>query len=291
MDVRLLRYFHAVARLKSFSKAADALSISQPALSQGVKNLEKELHCSLFIRGKTLQVTDEGEKLFSHCEELFRVLENIVDDISNTKSPRKGTIRVGVLESVLLYWMPAILGDYFTKYPNVSAAFEKSETVAIESGVLDDKLHLGIISRPSFSRKLEDIELASFSHKLVVSSEFSEDLPGLAKHLPLFLLGNWQERALTSGTDLFARVPALRTLNPTNCAVLVRQIVANKLGMAVLPAYLAGPDLRVIEDYPLLKMGLYLIRRKNRRQNPLVNQFADFVCEWQARSALISSLD
>ncbi|HQG28927.1 MAG TPA: substrate-binding domain-containing protein, partial [Candidatus Ozemobacteraceae bacterium] len=224
-----------------------------------------------------------GEKLYAHCEEVFQVLEKIVDDIANAGNPRKGAIKVGVLESVLMYWLPKILGEYFQKHPGVTIAFEKAETTTIESGVIDEKFHLGIISRPAFSRKLDEVELGSFPHKLVVSNAFTDDIETLASRLPLYLLGTWQEQALTSGTTLFARIPDVQRLNPINCAGLVRQIVANGLGMAVLPSYIVGPDLRVIEEFPQMRMRLHLIRRKSRRPAPIADQFAAFI-EQSARS-------
>lgn len=276
MDLRLLRYFHAVARLKNFTKAADVLFISQPALSQGVKALEKELHCELFIRGKQLQLTLEGNKLFAHCESLFEKIEQIVEDISDTKGSRKARINIGVLDSILLYWLPEALADFFHSYPGVSLNFSKSETKVIEGDLLDEKLDLGIISRPTFSRNLEEFELGSFSHQLVVSSEFKEDFATLAKTFPLYTIGDWQEKVLRTRTTVFQRA-TIKTLNPANCVSLIRQIVARKLGMAVLPSYTLGADLRVIEEFPDIRMGLYLIRKRDCNHSKATENFVKFL--------------
>jgi len=272
-----LKFFHACAEHRSFSRAAEKLSISQPALSQGIKALEKELKHKLFVRDRGICLTPQGERLFTHCERLFTLIENIKDDLASAGKGIKGVIKAGILESILLYVFPRIISEYSSGFPKVTFKFEKAETIPIEKAVLEERLHFGIISRPSSSKKLEDRKLAEYPHSLFVATDQKGPLEVLAKSLPLYLLGSWQAEALKHKTDLFVRFHNIKCLNPINCVAVVRQLVANGLGMAVLPSFVLGQDLRIVESYPDFRMGLYLIRKGRRRINALADHFTDFL--------------
>lgn len=277
MEIRNLQYFYETARLGNFSKAAEHLSVTQPALSMGIKNLEREFRCQLFKRGRKLVITAQGERLQMHCEKLFSQLIEMREDVALSNRGVRGVIRAGVLESVLLHIFPHIIADFSALWPDIILKFEKYETLQIEQRVIDRQLDFGIISRVTTSKKLEETFLGSWGHSLVVAAGNKQRIKTLAGCKNLYLLGNWQTEAVKNNTDLLERFPELNILHPVNCVAMLRQLVVLGLGMAILPNYVIGNDLRILESYNKLTMPVYLIRHKKRLPNPVVDKFADFI--------------
>ena len=277
MEIRNLEYFFETAKLGNFSRAADKLAVSQPALSLGVKKLEKELKCKLLKRGKKTLLTAEGERLQQHCSKLFELLNEIKEDLNMVSKGIRGKIKAGILESALLYIFPEIVAGFTSKYPDINLKFEKAETLAIEKAVQNAELDFGIISRVSNSKKLEDIKLTSYAHSLVVSANDKRKIKVLARETKLYLSGEWQTGAIKHYTNLLDRFPKIKILNPVNCVAMLRQFVALGHGMAILPDYVLSDDLRVIEAYPQLQMPIYLIKPKRTESNAIINQFIDYI--------------
>lgn len=277
MELRNLQYFYETARLGNFSKAAETLSISQPALSMGIRNLERELQCPLFKRGRKLRITAQGQILQLHCEKLFTQLSKLREDIFLAGKGVRGVIYAGVLESILLYVFPRIIANFAESCPDVVLRFEKSETSQIEQQIIDNKLDFGIISRVTTSKKLEETFLGSCNHSLVTAASNRHNLATIADQSKLFLLGNWQLEAVKNRTTLFEQFPDIDILHPVNCVAMLRQLVGSGLGMAILPDYVIGDDLRVLETFNELTMSIYLIRQKKRLPNPVVDNFASFI--------------
>lgn len=277
MEIRNLQYFYETARLGNFSKAAEHLAVTQPALSMGINNLERELRCKLFKRGRKLAITPQGERLQMHCEKIFTQIAEMREDILLTNNGMRGVVKAGILVSILLHLFPSIVSDFSALSPDIVLKFEKYETQEIEQRVINRQLDFGIISRVSTSKKLEETCLGSWGHSLVVSADNKKSIKTLAGCKNLFLLGNWQTEAVKNNTDLFERFPELNILNPVNCVAMLRQLVVSGMGLAILPDYVIGNDLRVIESYSQLKMSAYLIRHKKRLPNPVVDKFADFI--------------
>ena len=273
MEIRNLRYFYMTAELGNFTRAADKLSVSQPALSSGIKNLERELKCLLLKRGKRVTLTAEGKKLKFYCDKLFLLLDEMEEDISLTAKGIKGMVKAGILESLLLSVFPEIIAKYANICPEVMLKFEKSETAIIEKDVLERNLDFGIISREPTSTKLEGKLLANYEHCLVCSNKDKDSLKQQVKTKPLYILGGWQEGAIKSQTDLFERFPKIKLRNPVNCVQMLREIVASGLGLAILPSYVVKKDIRIPEKYSQMVMRTHLIYRKNKIPNPTVDNF------------------
>src|SRR5438874_13526607 len=97
LEIRHLRYFLAVAEAGSFSRAADRLGISQPSVSQQMRDLEAALRISLFQRrGKRILLTPRGLIFQEHARGLLRQLENLLDELNSKPGELRGALRLGV---------------------------------------------------------------------------------------------------------------------------------------------------------------------------------------------------
>ncbi|ARN75731.1 LysR family transcriptional regulator [Oceanicoccus sagamiensis] len=120
MDIKQLRYFSAIVRMGSFRKAAEAVHISQPALSLSIKGLESKLGVQLLERGSgKLVPTTFGKSLFEHAQKMDSLVQNALDDINQLKGIGEGQVRLGISPFVATTEMGSIIGRFISRYPRI----------------------------------------------------------------------------------------------------------------------------------------------------------------------------
>ena len=140
-----LRIFHAVARLGSFSKAAGELSISQPATSIQVRDLEKSMGCLLIHRmRKGLQLTDIGREVYSYAAQIFSLAEQMQTAVSETQGLRSGRLTIGSSTTPGEYILPWAIGQFRIRYPGVEVSLSISNTQTVVRRIRDRELDLGM---------------------------------------------------------------------------------------------------------------------------------------------------
>lgn len=120
MDIKQIQYFSAVAQEGSYSKAAEKLSISQPALSIAIKKLEEEFGVKLFYYFDRRQcLTDEGERLFKNAKELLHVYQRTIEDVQNTESATSGSFTFGLSPLFGACFFGDLIPNFSVAYPNI----------------------------------------------------------------------------------------------------------------------------------------------------------------------------
>ena len=164
MTITQIKYFIAVAKCLSFTKAADQLYITQPALSRQITNMESELKVILFIRtGREVRLTPAGTALYAGFSETY---ENYCTLVTKAQSLQKGlnsNLHIGILDGTnIADFMPLIYNHFMEEYPNVELSFRygsfKSLVTDLYSGELDIAftLHFNIINRQYLLYKYVD---------------------------------------------------------------------------------------------------------------------------------------
>jgi LysR family cyn operon transcriptional activator len=145
MELRHLRYFLAVADASHFRRAAEALHISQPTLSQQIQQLEKELGTTLFDRiGRRVQLTAAGDTLRHHAQLVLQGLDDAQVALSDLDGLRRGKLFVGVVQTFNAYLIPPIITRFAVSHPGVFLSVEELTTSQIEQDVLRGRLNVGI---------------------------------------------------------------------------------------------------------------------------------------------------
>lgn len=162
MDIRLLRYFLAVAREKNITKAAESLHISQPSLSKQIMELEQEIGKKLLIRGKRqITLTEDGILLRKRADEIVRLLEKTERDLSANVPTLSGEVTIGGTPTKTVLTAAAELR---ADNPDVRFQFYSSDAIDVmeklEHGSLDFSIHL----EPIDTVKYEYIPLHDPSH-------------------------------------------------------------------------------------------------------------------------------
>ena len=157
MDIRVLKYFLAVAKECSITKAANILHITQPTLSRQLQDLEKELKHQLLIRGKnSISLTDEGHILRQRAEEIVGIAEKTKKEFLSTKNIIKGTIYIGSGESYVISLITDIIKNIQTEHKEIKFAF-----LSGDAQDLCEKLDKGLLD---FAILIEPVNISKYDY-------------------------------------------------------------------------------------------------------------------------------
>ena len=143
-----VRTFKSIVRLGSFHAAARELGLTQPSVSQRVRELEHALDAELFIRrGPRLTLTAEGHALIDQADRLLEAADGIVARFRG-RDPLKGLLRLGLNESFALICLPGLLAQLQLRYPDLKTSIHVGDTAAVGRLLNERKLDIAIVSQP-----------------------------------------------------------------------------------------------------------------------------------------------
>lgn len=145
-----LKVFHTVARRLNFTKAAEELFITQPAVTKHIHEIETFYKCKLFDRnGTKIKLTVAGLTLLNHTEKLFSIYRDIEFELAAINENVKGTIKLGASTTVAQYVLPKYLALFKQKFPDIHIELTDGNTEHIENLLADNKIDLGIVEGQS----------------------------------------------------------------------------------------------------------------------------------------------
>ncbi len=160
MDLAQLEYFLAVVEERSFTRAADRVCRTQPAVSQGVKKLEDELGTPLFDRdSRDIVLTNAGKALVEHARKMVCVRDHAVRDVAALRNLQTGTLTITAHESAAVYLLPTALHYYLQRYPEIKIGIHWSRLVDIPGRVLDREFNVGFVKDQPTNRELQWVEV------------------------------------------------------------------------------------------------------------------------------------
>ncbi|MDD1013670.1 LysR family transcriptional regulator [Pseudomonas rubra] len=212
MDFRQLRYFVAVYEEGHVGRAAERLSLSQPALSQQIRQLEQNLDVSLFERGnKRLLPTLAAHTLYNHALPLLDGLQRAREALRNFKGQSLRTLAIGVLQTVRPSLVPQLLDRVRKAQPHLVVQIYELSGLEIERRLLNGSLDIGISYLPPRQPGLHGLMLYEDELQLVIPNthplrEFKKVSLKQAAELPMLLLGEefqvrqiWQSQLANLG--------------------------------------------------------------------------------------------
>lgn len=198
MDINyeLYKVFYHVAKTLSFSEASKELFISQSAVSQSIKVLEKRLDQTLFFRStKKVKLTKEGEMLFKHIEPAINLISRGENQILEANSLSGGQIRIGASDTICRYFLVPYLKDFHKKFPNVHIKVTNGTSLKCVELLETNQVDIIIVNSPN--SKLNTINcvkpIKDFKDVFIASKEafdFTDDITPLASLLqyPILML-------------------------------------------------------------------------------------------------------
>ncbi|MCL6601979.1 MAG: LysR family transcriptional regulator [Paenibacillus sp.] len=290
MDIRQLEYFVQVARLKSFSKAAESLFITQPTISKMIRNMEIELGADLFYReGKSIRLTDAGEILLTKAQNIVDSFNSLSSELDSLRSLKQGHIRIGLPPMVGASFFPAVIGQFHKKYPEVTIRLHEDGAKKVENDVETGLLDVGVVVLPVnsarfhyFSFNEEKLQLlVPIAHRLAgVESVPISDLSG--EEFVLFREDfTLHDRIITECVKAGFQPKVVYESSQWD---LISRMVAAGLGIALLPETICRDmDRSRIAVIPLTEPAipwqLGMIWRRERYLSFAAREWVDFARE------------
>ena len=155
MSDRRLKVFHTVARLLSFTKAAEALHMTQPAVTFQVRQLEEYFNTRLFDRTHNkVNLTPAGERVAEFAERIFDLYTEMENSVRAITGEISGALTIGASTTIAEYMLPALLGEFKNKYPDINLRLKVSNSEGIVSMVEHNVIDLGVVESPVSNKNL-----------------------------------------------------------------------------------------------------------------------------------------
>lgn len=151
-----LQVFHTVARRLSFTKAAEELFITQPAVTKHIRGLEEHFKTKLFERkGNSIQLTESGRTLLRYTASLEQVYAQLEQEMHALNGLTKGTLTIGASTTLAQYVLPKLLAAFRTKHPEVQLQLISGNTEYIEQGLISGIMDIGFIEGQSRNKQIK----------------------------------------------------------------------------------------------------------------------------------------
>ena len=291
MADRRLQVFYAVAKHLSFTRAADALFMTQPAVTFQVRQLEEQYNTRLFERRHgSISLTPAGELALSYAERILGLSDEMDTRLGEMNGELRGALVLGASTTVAESLLPGILADFNARYPQVRPRLIVANSESIASRVAAHGLEVGLIEAPA---KLPGMSCdVCRDDELVAICSPGYPLAGLKKVGPRALADyEYLSREPGSGTrevvDNYFRanrvaVEDLKTQMELGSTEALKAVVETGLGFAIVSRAAVEKEVQLgtllaIPLNPPLRRGIYLIQVEERFRSRLVATFVDFV--------------
>ena len=155
MPDRRLQVFHAVAGASSFTRAAETLHMTQPAVTHQIRQLEQELDTRLFDRSNNrISLTEAGRCVLGYAERIVALYAEMDEAVKAMTGDRTGLVTVGASTTVAEYMLPGLLGEFRRRFPEVRIRLRVANTDAIVALVADNAIDLGVVEGEVANRAL-----------------------------------------------------------------------------------------------------------------------------------------
>lgn len=267
MDLLHLEHFLAVAESGSFSRAAQQVFRTQPAVSQSVRRLEAEIGLPLFVRsGHDVTLTEAGMRLVAYARRLLHLREEAMHALADLRHFSSGSVSIASIESAALYLLPGVIRCFWEQCPHIKVSVHRSLPHEIPREVLDREVDLGVVrEEPTFGelRSLEIysdtlIVVASPRHRLAGRSDLRIEDFGHERfiiHYPSTVIAE-------TVVPLFQRCDTpLRMIAELWSFSTIKELVSENVGVTIVPRVTVLRELAAGSLVELPMEGLEVSRR------------------------------
>ena len=290
VTLRQLNVFEAVARLLSYTKAAEALHLSQPAVSMQIRQLEDEVGLELFEKlGKKIQLTEAGSELFGYSQAINRQLQEAEEVLEHLKGLSRGRLKIAVA-STINYYAPRLLAAFSKRYPGIGLHLDVTNRKTLVRLLEANEADMVLMGKPPPSLELESESF--MDNPLVVIAPPDHPLAG-EKSITLDRLAQetFVVREPGSGTrqamERFFTEKGLKLRQSMEMtrAEAIKQGVRAGMGLAFVSTHTIELEVETgrlvildVNDFPINRRW-YLVYRKGKRLSPVAEAFRKFVME------------
>ena len=291
MHLENLKIFCDLVQSKSFSKAAKLNGITQSAVSQQLRAMEKHFNALIIDRTqKQFKLTREGNSLHHGFKEILQVYDQLKSELLEMKQVLSGNIHISTIYSIGLHELPEYLKDFMKEFPSVNVRVEYRRANLIYEDVLQGAVDMGLVA---FPEKMKGVDIIPFAKERLVLAA-SPDHP-LSKHTSIEVSELKGYRVIGFDKDIPTRQSVdemleasdveLRTVMEFDNIETIKRAVEINLGIALLPEKTIQREVQQgqlkkisIKDKELVR-PLAIIRRKGRVVQPALKQFIQLLTD------------
>lgn len=246
MDFDQLRYFVRIAELGNFSRTAEELGISQPALSRSIQRLEEELGQPVFERkSRSVGLTDTGTLLLSRAQQILAIIEDTKAEISD--DGQSGRIRLGAIPTIAPYFLPSFLREFSGDFPKAALIVQEDTTNNLLKRCKEGEIDVAILALPIPAKYLEIEELLEEELLLVLPPEH---VLAKKKRIELEQIENYpfvlldETHCLSDNVMTFCRQKSFHpvSVERTSQLAMVQELVSLSHGVSMIPAMARAID-------------------------------------------------
>ncbi|MEW5756793.1 MAG: LysR family transcriptional regulator [Pseudomonadota bacterium] len=293
MQTANLTAFIAVAETGSFSRAAERLFLSQPAVSKRVSALEEELEAKLFDRiGHQIFLTEAGRALLPRAQRILAELDNSLRQIRNLSGQVSGRLSIGTSHHIGLHRLPPVLREYSARYPEVELDLHFMDSEAILAAVGGGQLEFGVITLPlQLPQQLEAQSVwrdplcfvCSAQHPLAQRKRITPQQ--LGEHPAILPTADTTTYQILAA-ELQKHQCAIRRGMTTNNLETIRMLVSIGLGWSLLPSGMLGADLVALKpNHIRLSRTLGMVFHRDRTLSNAAKRMVELLQEQAAPGA------
>lgn len=286
--LRQLKVFESVARLLSFSRAAEELHLTQPAVSIQVGKLEEHAGHALFEQfGKKIYLTPAGTELLQISRCIIQQFEAAEQAMAQFKGIAGGKLNVGAI-SAGDYFFPRLLVEFTQRHPGVVLNFTVHNREGLLTHIAQNLTDLAIMARPPTDMDTTNLPFAP--HPYVIVAAPGHPLVG-RKRIARAALMNEKFVVREKGSDTWnsmeegfgADLDALHIAMEIRSTETIKQAVIAGMGISFLSAHTVGQELKAgslrvldVQGFPLM-LNWYVVHRRSKRLPPVAQAFKDFL--------------
>jgi DNA-binding transcriptional LysR family regulator len=301
LTLRQLKVFESVARHLNYTRAAEELFLTQPAVSMQVKQLEESLGAPLFEQlGKRIHLTEAGQEVLGYARSITQQLDELESVLNRIKGLGGGRLRISVATTAN-YFIPTLLGTFSRRYPDVTVSLDVTNRETLLRQLSENIVDLVIMGRPPTEA---DVEAEAFlDNPLVVVAPPNHPLAGeRAIALSRLQEETFLVRESGSGTRIAMerffsdRHMRLKTGMEVGSNEAIKQSVQAGLGLGLLSRATIDQELELerlvvldVADFPIMRHW-YVVHRKGKRLSAPAQAFRNFVLG-EAKNLLAGSAE
>lgn len=294
MDLWQLKIFQKVVELEGFSKAAEAVHLTQPTVSSHIKELEIHFGCRLVDRmGKKAIATKAGKLLYSHAERLIALADETETAMAEFLGKISGHLAVGGSTIPGGYLLPRVIGEFTKRYPKVNISISVGDTEQIIRDILDSHLDFGVVGAETDKNRIAQKQLLADEMRLIVPADHkwagktAIDLQSLQKE-PFILREKGSGTLKSLQKSLAAKGAGLKSFRiaaELGSTASVIQGIKSGIGISILSPIAVADELKAASLKALTVKGLdltrnfYLTVHRDRTPSPLARAFMEFLEE------------
>ncbi len=289
MQIDNFKIFADLVETKSFSKAARLNGVTQSAVSQQARSMEKHFAALLIDRSqKQFQLTREGERVYQSAKEILHGYEKLLSELMEMRKVISGTIRISTIYSIGLHELPPYIKNFLTEFPNVNVRVEYRRSNLVYEDILHNSVDFGLVAFPQKNRQIEIVDfrkdrLITICHpNNALAQESSIQLSTLANHKFISFDPDIPTRKAVDQIFKDQKIEIDPVMEFDNIET-VKRAVEIDAGIAIVPKATVLQEIKqgtlcaIPIDGPAFDRPLGILHRKGRVLTPAMKKFIDIL--------------